>query len=486
MSKVIRPLPRKVTKPTQQVISSTTAREIAETLPFLVKDGSWQEQHIAPHEHAYTVKLNCPALKRKQYTIHERRDAYGQLTFEGEDASLSLKQYVDPEDFRKTLAIHAKHKNVTYYRQQRFDRKGSSLVTVYFDSKYQIEYWQEKIKGRDKWVVENPKGFSKTYFTSHQDALDHMKTLARLRRNKEEKSKGAEVHLFSPPEVREAYWEILLAPEKKSFWRTFLMSYLYFYGLNMFFESGSSKINENATTETSAPSVQDCEVSSQQTLIPSSCESQPNCQNMNSLNLDNKCGDNLYTTRSAEKNFNLLLRKAEATKDPKAQIEVAYRYFFGQGVPVNYKKALQWNQKAAEQGEILAQYNLGMQYYQAQGVTQDFQEAVKWITLAANQDFPEAQIQMGFFYYFGNGVPQSYRKAMEWWEKAAEKNDAFALFNIGGLYHDGRGVPQDYRKAVSYFKKAAIQGLAEAQTYLASSYFEGCFPRLWYGQGVVP
>ena len=38
-------------------------------------------------------------------------------------------------------------------------------------------------------------------------------------------------------------------------------------------------------------------------------------------------------------------------------------YNSGHGVDVNYKKAIKWYEKAAEQGDADAQYNLGLMYY---------------------------------------------------------------------------------------------------------------------------
>lgn len=66
-------------------------------------------------------------------------------------------------------------------------------------------------------------------------------------------------------------------------------------------------------------------------------------------------------------------------------------YYTGNGVPQDYKKALQWFSKAAEQGEALAQYNLGLMYFNGFGVPQDYVQAYKWFNLSAAQGNEKAR-----------------------------------------------------------------------------------------------
>ena len=53
------------------------------------------------------------------------------------------------------------------------------------------------------------------------------------------------------------------------------------------------------------------------------------------------------------------------------------------GVPQDYKKAIYWYRKAAEQGDIGAQNNLGWSYVEGKGVQYDLVIAYKWLYLAA-------------------------------------------------------------------------------------------------------
>ena len=58
-------------------------------------------------------------------------------------------------------------------------------------------------------------------------------------------------------------------------------------------------------------------------------------------------------------------------------------YGKGQGVPQDYKEAVRWYRKAANQGLALAQYNLGVMYLLGQGVPQNFVVAYALFNLAA-------------------------------------------------------------------------------------------------------
>jgi len=60
---------------------------------------------------------------------------------------------------------------------------------------------------------------------------------------------------------------------------------------------------------------------------------------------------------------------------------------------------------AADQGDARAQYNLGFMYYFGEGVPQDHAEAVHWYRLAAEQGDARAQYNLGFMYDNGKGVP---------------------------------------------------------------------------------
>jgi TPR repeat protein len=84
-----------------------------------------------------------------------------------------------------------------------------------------------------------------------------------------------------------------------------------------------------------------------------------------------------------------LVRQELLKKEKKQQAfenyERGLRYFKGDEVLKDYKEAVTWFHKAAEQGFASAQSNLGVCYEKGYGITQDKEEAIKWYRKAAEQ-----------------------------------------------------------------------------------------------------
>ncbi|MBC8001374.1 MAG: sel1 repeat family protein, partial [Opitutaceae bacterium] len=62
----------------------------------------------------------------------------------------------------------------------------------------------------------------------------------------------------------------------------------------------------------------------------------------------------------------------------------------------------------AENGEAKAQSNLGVCYAKGEGVEKDYREAVKWFRKAADQNFALAQFNLATCYETGQGVGKDY------------------------------------------------------------------------------
>jgi TPR repeat protein len=58
-------------------------------------------------------------------------------------------------------------------------------------------------------------------------------------------------------------------------------------------------------------------------------------------------------------------------------------YDYGRGVPQDFKMAVRWYRRSAEQGNDLAQRRLGLLYERGDGVPQDYVQAYKWYKLGA-------------------------------------------------------------------------------------------------------
>lgn len=124
--------------------------------------------------------------------------------------------------------------------------------------------------------------------------------------------------------------------------------------------------------------------------------------------------------------------------------------------------------KQAERGEANAQYVLGRRYYYGDGVILDRRKAVEWQTRAANQGHATAQYVLGLLYLAGEGVHQDSQQGVAWISRSAGLGLAEAQYALGMMYQNGEDVPQDTKKAKELFVKAARQGNAGARKQLAA------------------
>lgn len=104
--------------------------------------------------------------------------------------------------------------------------------------------------------------------------------------------------------------------------------------------------------------------------------------------------------------------------------------------------------------------NAELQFYlgYAYDLEADYKKAVEWYTKSANQGFAEAQYNLGAMYVHGQGVKQNYTKALEWFTKSANQDNAKAQYNLGVMYHNGDGVNQNPSTANQWFTKACKNG----------------------------
>jgi tetratricopeptide (TPR) repeat protein len=152
--------------------------------------------------------------------------------------------------------------------------------------------------------------------------------------------------------------------------------------------------------------------------------------------------------------------------DTEAMNNVAYAYYYGEGVRGDQAKAIEWYKRAAEEGNSRAMYNLGQAYEQGWGVAQNSEEAAAWYEEAAEAGHVKAMYTIATIYERGEGVDQDDEKAAEWYLKAAEAGDAVAMHNIGMCYAVGKGVPADKKLALQWLQKSTDAGYEDAHPML--------------------
>jgi TPR repeat protein len=102
-------------------------------------------------------------------------------------------------------------------------------------------------------------------------------------------------------------------------------------------------------------------------------------------------------------------------------------YRDGRGVTRDFKAAEKWFLLAADQGSSWAQMNLGLLYtHGGDGLPLDYGKAIGFFHKAAAQDDADAQYDLGWAYKNGLGVAKDRQQAIEWYSKAAGKGHSNA------------------------------------------------------------
>mmetsp|Transcript_25649 Transcript_25649/g.59817 ORF Transcript_25649/g.59817 Transcript_25649/m.59817 type:complete len:585 (-) Transcript_25649:918-2672(-) len=160
--------------------------------------------------------------------------------------------------------------------------------------------------------------------------------------------------------------------------------------------------------------------------------------------------------------------------------------------------------EAADQGHAYAQQVLGEVYYFGEGVPVDFERALEFFVAAGHQGLPGSQLNVGIAFRDGLGCEQSHERAVEWLSKVAmlgpeaegavktSENDADPVFHnmspvwqatyeLGLAYALGEGVVQNHQTAFGLCQRAAV-GHSDAYTTLLTCYMNGIGVSQSWGQ----
>lgn len=146
-------------------------------------------------------------------------------------------------------------------------------------------------------------------------------------------------------------------------------------------------------------------------------------------------GDGEGVPQDLQQRIVWLQRSADAGYDG-AQILLAQRYYSGLGVEKDIKKGFALMKKAAESGNVNAQRELGLMHLDGvlygnetmKALGADVATALEWFEKAGNQGDAEAQYQMGFLLGAGaDGDPQLMKESYDWLAKAADQGHEKAI-----------------------------------------------------------
>ena len=106
-------------------------------------------------------------------------------------------------------------------------------------------------------------------------------------------------------------------------------------------------------------------------------------------------------------------------------------------------------------GSFEAQAELAHRYYKGDRVKQDLKKAAELFTELAKQEVAQAQLTLGLMYIKGEGVQKDDAKAVEWLEKAASQRLSTAQYLLGVAYEEGHGVKRNLVTAYMWYEIAS-------------------------------
>ncbi len=183
--------------------------------------------------------------------------------------------------------------------------------------------------------------------------------------------------------------------------------------------------------------------------------------------------NSMSATSYLQRLLNRMTAKA-AAGDALAQFVLARMYQHGDGLNADSKKAEQWLQQSAVNGNAKAQYHLAELLMQrsllvpTKSLKLQQQAAASYLK-AAEQGDMQAAAKIAVLYALGQGVSSDRSQAMQWLQKAAASGLAVAQRNLAILAAEAK----DDDTALAWFSKAAEQGDAVAQNNLAVMYALG-------------
>ena len=174
-------------------------------------------------------------------------------------------------------------------------------------------------------------------------------------------------------------------------------------------------------------------------------------------------------------------KKAADNGNSKAMGNIGYLYLHGFGVTKDVEEAEKWYARSAEEGNAISQYNLGVSYQDGKGVEENknkaealFLKAHSGLIKESKEGNSRSQYTLGLSYLNGYGVKKDLSEAMRWFNAAANRGNRQAQFMVARCYLKEEPI-KDYSRAFKWFCISAIQGESNAQRMLGSMYYYGHF-----------
>jgi TPR repeat protein len=88
-------------------------------------------------------------------------------------------------------------------------------------------------------------------------------------------------------------------------------------------------------------------------------------------------------------------------------------------MPRKWSAARQWQRRGGAGSDPAGQYKMGRQAF----FDRDYKNALIWYQKAADQGYADAQLEMGRLYQYGLGVNPDPAQAKDWYQRAAQQGN---------------------------------------------------------------
>ncbi len=140
--------------------------------------------------------------------------------------------------------------------------------------------------------------------------------------------------------------------------------------------------------------------------------------------------------------------------------------------PVVRELIIELFQTAFERGNPEAMNDLGALYYDgSRGFELDFKKAVEYYDIAAQNGSRQAGENLGYCYYYGRDVPVDYEKAFHYFALGAFDGHLISLYKIGDMYQNGYYVQKNETEAFHIYDHCASSMTEESAKFVAGPVF---------------
>lgn len=160
------------------------------------------------------------------------------------------------------------------------------------------------------------------------------------------------------------------------------------------------------------------------------------------------------------------MHKAAAQDYTNAMVALGGLYEQGQGVPLDYKKAMEWFEKAAAQGDAPACHAIALAHLNGRGkvVPVDKPKAIQWLKRGADKGDPQSQYALGGVLLTGEGIKKDVAAARKWFLRAAWQNEPRAQLQLGRMLRDGLGGTKDLVRSAMWINLAVNNRVLDAMS----------------------